>query len=1191
MKRFPIKLLAAAAIMSASSAAMALPASFASKSEPLSRMRKVERPSRWSDPIGNVAGRKAVASNSTPQCDDFQYIYAPDGSVWYASTQLDIETVELEGGFATEDLVKGYTFTIYDAKMREVGSIHDDVRFEEGEYKCARVMIDVTLTQKFFNLDANYEVMVAVCNNAQDYSVNTRTLVYSIGGEKENGCDKVLMTIPGYTVDAVDTSTDPWGENFFITFLTEKTPDPDGDYPGYLDYLAEFSQILTTYKKAGMNPEPSVVNVYEIPNLMLPGDQMSSPMMLSKNVGGKLTLTFSQYEKSYFEDPTGMGGNEDVTPDNALLIDVYQLPSNSATEMTHVYSTKIDAVQSDNPESLYTFYGIGTFRYDKDVDFEHYTSDGTPAFVVTVDNYLLSDDDQYRSTYCIYDADGNLVDTLAYDTYNILEMSDVPGQEPQMMFVYRGDEQMHFQFVDLYSCRTVTEIDQVQTGFVLSGSVDRVPAAVAGGYRYAISYAQGVSDEDGVTYALVGWFDTQGTLERVDRINVGSDVQLAQIYIEGKALSPYVFNTDSDLEYMVLVKRGMGEDDENLALREELLITASGKEPVRTFLPDEEKGRLAQIYLFGESEKMLVVSYINTHKVYADAFVLPFTRFMGGEGSVASPYLIASAGDLQQIAADPSAHYRLVSDIDCGSESFASVKDFTGSLDGAGHTIHNLSLYGADNNSLFASAFKAKFHDISFMNPMLQLDGAGDAALLVGTATMCEIDNINVHGLGAHGDRFQGSFGGIVGHLWSTSKITRSAVTKSVIRLPNAETVGGVVSEIRTGSVVDACVYSGLIEADNTAGGIVGSTTTGDESILDCRASVGIKAKHTVGGIVGYLNRSKLRGNFVEGNLEAYDASKWTKALSLGGIAGELRPDWEGSSTAPVVNNFVGNTSLIYPQNSMTEAYPHQCATVHRVVGRTVYNEEPETTGYDAQGKPIYKDAVKDSGIFNNIVTDTLEAVDSDFAESNVEGTSVKLEDVDEALLSGYEFNFGTSLDAPWRLAYPGGLRLFFEKGLYINAGRYDVNVDDEVEVLIESIDLTDYELSYPDDMLRLVDSYDMELEIEGFSSTSATTCYEFIALKPGDAVISAVNGNERVECVIHIKGSNAVETVGNDVSIRYSAGILEAYGCHIEIYTLSGIRVKTGLDNIDVASIPAGTYVAIARDINGNVKTLKFYR
>lgn len=1190
MKRFSFRSLAAVALMMVSELAMASHTIPAAKSDPLSRMRKVERSARWSDPIGDSAVRKHAASHSASQNDDFQYIYAPDGTIWYATTRLDVETVELEGGFATEDLVKGYTFTIYDEKFNEVGSVHDQIRFEGDEYKCARVMLDVTLTKKFFNLDEKYEVMVAVCNNAPDYTVNTRTLVYTIGGEKnDDGCDKVLLTIPGYTIDAVDTSTDPWGENFFISFLTEKTPDPEADYPDYMDYLAGFSQVVTTYKKAGMNPEPSIVNVHETPNLLLPGDQMSSPMMLSKSVDGKLTLIFSQYEKSYFIDPTGMGGNEDATPDNKLLIDVYRLPSNSATEMQLMSSTVIPALQdADNGEVLYTFYGLGSFRYDKDVDFTHYTDDGSPAFVVTIDKYLLTDDDSYRSTYCIYDVEGKLKKTLAGDTYNILEMSDVPGQEPQMMFVYKGDEQMHFQFVDLYSGRIVTEIDQIQTGFVLSGSVDRVPCP--GGYHYAISYAQGNSDEEGDTYALVGWFDTLGELERVDRINVGKDVQLAQIYIEGKALSPYVFNTDSDLEYMVLVKRGMGEDDENFSLREELLIVAPGKEPVRTFLPDEEKGRLAQIYLFGESEKMLVVSYIANHKVSADGYELPFTRFQGGEGTASSPYLIATAGDLQQIGVNPSAHYRLVADIDCGGESFSSVKDFSGSFDGGGHSINGLSLYGSDNVALFASAFKASFHDVDFLDPVMELEGSADAALLVGTATMCEIDNVNVYGPVAFGDDFRGTFGGIVGHLWSTSKITRSGVTKSCVRLPKAETVGGVVSEIRTGSVVDACVYSGMIEADNTVGGIVGSTTTGDETISNCRSGADIRAKHTVGGIVGYLNRSKVKNNFVEGSIEAYEPSKWTKALSLGGIAGELRADWEGTGSVPVVNNFVALERMSYPQGGMSESYPHQCSTVHRVVGRTVYNEEPEVTGYDDAGKPVYKDAVTDGGIYSNIVIDTLPVVDSEFAETGVEGTSITRASADETFLGEYGFAFGTTLDRPWRLANPGVLRLFFEKSLHIY-GRTNVNVDDEVYVIVESVDILDssYSLSYPEDMLQIIDSYHMEGETFG-SSVIDSTCYIFRALKPGDAVVSATRDGETVEYVIHIGDTGAVEAVADAPEIKYTSGAIEASGCAIEVYSLSGMLVKCGADSLEVYSLPGGAYIAVAKSASG-VKTLKFRR
>lgn len=1192
MKRFLIKSLAALAFLSVVSDAMALPSLRADSKVPLSRMRKVQSPERWSDVIGHNPTIKKAAEHSVDQSDDFQYIYGPDGSIWYATVKYDIETVELEGGYATEDLIKGYTFTIYDSKFNEVGTIHDVIRFEEGEYKCARVMLDVTVTQKFFNLDGRYEAMVAVCMNAPDYSVNTRTLVYSIGGEKEDGCDKVIMTIPGYSIDAIDTSPDPWGENYFISFLTETAPDPEVEYTDYMEYLAEFGQVVTTYKKAGMNPAPTVVHTHEIKNLMLPGDQMSSPMVLSKSVDGRLTLIFSQYEKSFLVDPTGMGGNDEMTPDNSLLIDVYQLHSNTSTEMEHISTTRIEALQDqENPDVYYTFYGIGTFRFDNDVDLEHYTADGKPAFVVTIDKYLLSDDDQYRSSYCVYNADGEKIKTIAEDSYNFTELSDIPGEEPQVMFVYKRDDQMIFEFVDIYSGEAKSTMSQVQDGFVLNGSVDRVPTA--GGYHYAMYYANGISDENGDMFALVGWFDKYGLLERVDRINTGQNVQLARVYIDGAALSPYVFNTDRDLEYMVLVKRGSGEENtSDYSLTEELMIVAPGKEAVRTFYPDESKGHLAQVFLFGEQEKMLVISYLDNHKVCADGFELPFTRFQGGDGSETSPYLIATAGDLQQIASCPTSNFRLVSDIDCTGESFNSVHDFSGSLDGAGHSIFNLHLYGSRNTALFASAFKSTFKDINFSYPSMSISGDGDAALLVGTATMCNIDNVKVRGMNVSGDDFSGTFGGIVGHLWSMSGLTRTSLTQSSVVLPKAETIGGVAGELRTGSVVDACVFSGIIEGDNTVGGIVGSTTTGDETISNCRTSAFVKAKHTVGGIVGYLNRTKVTHCFVEGELEAYEPSKWTKALSLGGIAGELHADWEGKSNVPVVYNVVALDQLSYPSLNMSESYPHQCATVHRVVGRTSYNEEPEVSGTNPDGSTAYKDPLLESGICNNIVVSSLPIVDPDFSETSVEGTSVDRNAIDESLLAEYGFGLGDSLEAPWRLTSPGFMKLFFENVLSIHSSAYDVNVEDEFSVLVETIDRPNsgVEFSYPEDMLKLVGSYVMEPEIDGWS-TVETTCYNFEAVKPGDAVVTAMLGDEKVECLIRISGTGAVEIIETGVGIKYAEGWIAAPGSSLEIYSLSGSKVMSGRESIDVSCLSAGTYIAVAHTSDGTVKTLKFQR
>ena len=1197
MKQLLHKTVLAAAIVAASGAfasASPFPAWNHKAGDPLGRMRKVDNRQRRMPQ--EISGRARVAAPdfTTPSTDGFQYLYGPDGSQWYATSTYDVELKELEGGFTTERLIKGYSFTIYDSKFNEIGTIHDVVDFKEGETRCAQVMLDVTVTKKFFNYDNNYEVMVSLSMNKADYTVDTRTKVYSLGAAKDGEYDTPLTVIPGYPVDAVNAAIDKWSEDFFITFLTEIQPDPDGDYPEYIDFLAGYKQVMTTYRKAGMNGEATVLHTHEIPMLNLPGDQMSSPMMLCKNVDGKFTAIYAQYEKSLFIDPSGMGGNEDLTPDNNLVIDVYQLPASYSKELEHLSTTRIATLQNDEDDNvLYTFYGIGNLLYDRDVDYEHFSTDGRPSFIVSVDEYLISDDDNYNSSYYVYDADGNRTNTIARNTFNYVALSDLPGHEPQMMFIHTLDD-MTFEFVDVYSCRQVMEIDQMYKDFTLSTSVDRV--ATADGYRYAIAFGNGIVDDNDDLFAPVGWFDMNGEMIRTDMIPMGQGVELVQPYISGDALSPYVFNTDGKIEYMLLVKRRV--DGNDAGLREELVISTVEDGAIHTFLPDENKGVISTVYLIGGNDPQLILAYANDNRCIADAYALPFTCFAGGNGTEKDPYLIATAGDLQLMHRNPNAHYRLSADIDCGGISVARTDDFTGSLDGGGYTISNLALYGADNNALFGMSQEATFKNLNFYNCSMAPEGFGESALLASTAINCRFDNVHVRRLNVNSGNFTGTYGSIAGRVWMNSVISECEVTGADINIPASENAGGIAGEIRTGSVLRSCAFMGSMTTDNTLGGIVGTTSTGDETITNCHVDANLKAKHTVGGIVGFLDRSKVSQNYVEGTIEVTEPSKWTKALSAGGIAGELQGDWEGNANVPVTKNLVGVSSIIFPELDITPDYPHQLATVHRVVGRTSYNAEPEILDYDQDDKPIYKDeVVYEQGILENLVLSDLACIDADFDGKSMEGTSIDKYEIDTDMLEEkLGFAYGTKADAPWNLMawYDYDPSLYYENMLYIPCQKLTVEKGETFDielVLLTRMPMTEDEVlgafmcEYNEDLLELTG----DMTFDGKKMTIGMH-----AIEKGRARFTASLMSGTASCQIAITENEvgAVEGIGSDSGmLAYSNGRLTAEGCQITVTDISGKTLMSGHDSIDATSLASGVYVATARNAEGVTTAIKFAR
>ena len=190
------------------------PAFKGKETAPLSRMRKVTPTQKWAG-FSNSRNQQRIAPNfTTPAGDEFQYLNGPDGTQWYAICNYDTDEVELEGGYVTDHILKGFSYTIYDSKFNEIGTVRDKIDLQEGEIKCASLMLDVTVTRRFFKSDDKYEVMVSFAMNTPDFVNNTRTKIYAIENLADGEYSVPISVLPGYPVDAIDGANDKWTENF-----------------------------------------------------------------------------------------------------------------------------------------------------------------------------------------------------------------------------------------------------------------------------------------------------------------------------------------------------------------------------------------------------------------------------------------------------------------------------------------------------------------------------------------------------------------------------------------------------------------------------------------------------------------------------------------------------------------------------------------------------------------------------------------------------------------------------------------------------------------------------------------------------------------------------------------------------------------------------------------------------------------
>ncbi|WP_244930848.1 DUF2341 domain-containing protein [Nocardioides sp. W7] len=173
---------------------------------------------------------------------------------------------------------------------------------------------------------------------------------------------------------------------------------------------------------------------------------------------------------------------------------------------------------------------------------------------------------------------------------------------------------------------------------------------------------------------------------------------------------------------------------------------------------------------------------------------------LDGEGTARSPYQIANVADLDLVAdsinADPGQYagraYRLTADIPFAGATFEGINTFTGTFDGAGHTISDI-VYGASPS------------------------GTGHVGFFR-TVTGAAIKNLTLDGVTADNGTGTGWVSGLA-VVAIDSILTGNAVVDATLSAPNGEKVGGLLAELQAGTVSDNFV-SGSITAAKLPGGI-----------------------------------------------------------------------------------------------------------------------------------------------------------------------------------------------------------------------------------------------------------------------------------------------------------------------------------------------------------------------------------
>ncbi len=281
-----------------------------------------------------------------------------------------------------------------------------------------------------------------------------------------------------------------------------------------------------------------------------------------------------------------------------------------------------------------------------------------------------------------------------------------------------------------------------------------------------------------------------------------------------------------------------------------------------------------------------------------------------GDGTEADPYLLHTAAELTAISEVPfvwDRHFRLASDIDLSASGpynaiGLSALPFTGTFDGDGHVISNLSLIRPATNraGLFGTMAdpNAAIRDLGLIDPNV-VARSSTAALLGylqdGTVTNCSVTGGRVSG--------SSSAGGLVGYL-QDGTVTNCSVTGG--RVSGSISAGGLVGYCGGGTISGSHATCDVI-GGRTVGGLI-AESRGDISNCSATDSV-VRGTETAGGLIGHVGRGTVSGCYSSNQVKLDDAEAvFLLAYAAGGLAADNDGTIENSYSASTVTQ--GNTGF-----------------------------------------------------------------------------------------------------------------------------------------------------------------------------------------------------------------------------------------------------------------------------------------
>ncbi|MBN2315594.1 MAG: hypothetical protein JXM79_16820 [Sedimentisphaerales bacterium] len=284
-----------------------------------------------------------------------------------------------------------------------------------------------------------------------------------------------------------------------------------------------------------------------------------------------------------------------------------------------------------------------------------------------------------------------------------------------------------------------------------------------------------------------------------------------------------------------------------------------------------------------------------------------------GIGTVEDPYLIHDALELGSIIYNSHAHYRLAASIDLSGICWdtAVVPQFSGTLDGAGNTISNLTIKGRGYLGLFGKLESgAEIIDLTVVDVNITAT-EGDVGGLVGQSkgdiSSCYSDGY-ISSTGYY-------VGGLVGDNWGSVVGSYSSGSVS-----GNKYVGGLAGA--NGGSVTQCHSTGAVSGDDYAGSLVGYNNRG--SILMSYSSGSVSGNNYVGALVG-CNRGS-----VGSVTQCYSIGSVIGIRCVGGLVGI---NYQGTITTSYSTSSISGTEWVGGLVGFNRGSVAQCYSTGSVSG------------------------------------------------------------------------------------------------------------------------------------------------------------------------------------------------------------------------------------------------------------------